>query len=121
MNESDLVRLRHMLEYALEVIEFAKGHTLESVKQNRMLVRALCYSTGIIGEAASKVSQETRDANPQISWRAVIGMRNFLFHVYFNVDYDILWKTATEAVPALIVELEKLLDAHDEETNKNDS
>jgi uncharacterized protein with HEPN domain len=110
MNENDLVRLRHMLDYALEVIEFVEGQTRETLDRDRVLARALCYSIGIIGEAATKVSQETREANSQIAWRSAIGMRNFLFHVYYATDYDILWKTATEAVPPLIVELEKLLN-----------
>jgi uncharacterized protein with HEPN domain len=109
MNESDLIRLQHMLDYALEVTDFVEGQRREVLDQDRVLARALCYSIGIIGEAASKVSQETRGANSQISWRSAIGMRNFLFHGYYATDYDILWETATEAVLPLIVELKKLL------------
>jgi uncharacterized protein with HEPN domain len=66
-------------------------------------------SMGIIGEAASHVSVEFRDTHPEIPWRQIVGMRNFLIHVYFNVELDIVWSTAIQSVPALIVELQKLI------------
>lgn len=109
MNETDRIRLRHMLDAAQEVIAFTSGETRASLDQDIKLVRALSMSLGIIGEAAAQISMELRDAHPQIPWRQMIGMRNFLIHVYFNVDLDILWNTATQAVPALVPELQKLL------------
>lgn len=50
----------------------------------------------VIGEAASRVSDETRAANPAIPWSAIVGMRNRLVHGYFDIDTEIVWKTATE-------------------------
>jgi uncharacterized protein with HEPN domain len=38
-------------------------------------------------------------------------MRNRLFHGYGEVNYDRLWATAEISIPALIVELEKLVSA----------
>lgn len=73
-----------------------------------MLQFALVRAIEIIGEAASKVSRETRAAAGQIPWRAVTGMRNRLIHVYFDIDADILWVAATVEVPALLAELQAL-------------
>ncbi len=115
MNENDSLRLRHMFDYGREVVLFTKDQTRDSIEDNVILTRAICYSTGIIGEAASKISNKTREDFPHIPWRAVISMRNFLFHAYFDVDYDILWLTATEAVPDLLSELEKILENNSEE------
>lgn len=109
MNENDLIRLRDMLDYAQEVIQFTAGETRVSLDTDLKLVRALTMSIGVIGEAASKVTQEFRNANSHIPWRSIIGMRNFLIHGYSSIDYDRLWDTATNYVPALIVELEKLI------------
>jgi uncharacterized protein with HEPN domain len=36
-------------------------------------------------------------------------MRNFLFHVYFRVDNNILWETATVSIPELLEQLEASL------------
>ena len=32
-------------------------------------------------------------------------MRNRLIHAYFDVDREILWKTATEELPVLLAQL----------------
>jgi uncharacterized protein with HEPN domain len=37
-------------------------------------------------------------------------MRNFLAHAYFDVNLDILWKTAVEDVPALAAALRRARD-----------
>jgi uncharacterized protein with HEPN domain len=36
-------------------------------------------------------------------------MRNRLIHAYFDIDHDILWKTATEEIPALLPALKDLI------------
>lgn len=105
----DSARLLHMRDFSAEVVEITRDKTRESLDDNRVLVLALCYAIGIIGEAASKTSQETRDLHPQIEWAKIIGMRTFLFHIYFRVDNDIIWNTATISVPALLKQLEAIL------------
>jgi uncharacterized protein with HEPN domain len=63
----------------------------------------------IIGEAASRVSPETRAATPQVPWPVIVAMRNRLIHGYSGVDPEILWATATENVPAIVPLLRALL------------
>jgi uncharacterized protein with HEPN domain len=105
----DLVRLRHMLEAAQVATEFIQGETRESLDKDRKLVFAVVRAIEIVGEAASKVSPGFRDAHPLIPWKVIVGMRNWVIHAYFDVNLDIVWDTATKNLPALIVELEKLI------------
>jgi uncharacterized protein with HEPN domain len=111
MNRDDPQRLQDMVEYSREVIEFVNNAARETLDNDLKLVRAVAYSIGIVGEAASHISEEFRDKTPQIPWRKAIGMRNFLFHAYFTINYDLLWETATVSIPALLVELEKLVQS----------
>ncbi len=115
MNETDRIRLKHMLDAAHEVAEFTEDESRASLDTDTKLLRALSMSIGIIGEAASHVSEAVRDANPQIPWRQIIGMRNFIIHAYSSIDLDILWNTSVQAVPALIIELQKLTPPDEEE------
>ena len=109
MNENDLARLNHMLDAARESLEYVKGETRESLEQDLKTIRALTTTVSTVGEAASKVSREVQDANPQIPWPQMISMRNRLIHAYFDVNLNVLWDTVTLSLPELILELEKLI------------
>ena len=63
----------------------------------------------IIGEAASQVSAEGRAKWSDINWRPIVGMRNRLIHAYFDVDLEVVWRTAVDDLPPLISELERIL------------
>lgn len=76
------------------------------------LVRsAVLQKLSVIGEAAARVSEETRAEYPEVPWRQARGMRNLLVHAYFSVDWNIVWTTATESVPRLKTQVEKVLQA----------
>jgi uncharacterized protein with HEPN domain len=108
MNEADVIRLRHMLDAAREALSFAAGRKREDLDTDRGLSLILIREVEVIGEAASRVSQETREQLAQIPWRAIIGMRNRLIHRYNDINLSILWYTVQNSIPELIKELEKL-------------
>jgi len=45
----------------------------------------------IIGEAANRVTEETRARFSEIPWGKMIGMRHILVHGYFEIDTEIVW------------------------------
>ncbi|MCB0307669.1 MAG: DUF86 domain-containing protein, partial [Calditrichaeota bacterium] len=63
----------------------------------------------IIGEAATRLSQDLRDAHPAVPWREVIAFRNRLIHGYDTIDRDILWAILTTDFPKLRKELESIV------------
>jgi len=64
----------------------------------------------IIGEAAARVRGDTQGRYPNIPWMDIIGMRNRLVHVYFDIDLALLWTTLTDDLPKLVQELERVLE-----------
>ena len=74
-----------------------------------MLLFAIVRAIEVIGEAASKVADETKATSPGIPWISIIGMRNRLIHGYFDIDSDVVWKTVTEEIPELHRSLKLLL------------
>ncbi len=108
MPKDDLIRLRHMLDSALEAAELVQGKFRSDLDTNRILSLALVRLLEIIGEAANRVTALTRQQYPDIPWFQIVSLRNRLIHGYDNVDLDILWKILTADLPQLIAQLEKI-------------
>lgn len=105
----DRTRLRHMLDHAQEAISMIQGSSREDLEQNRMLELALVRLIEIIGEAAARTSEDTRERLPEIPWPQITGMRNRLIHGYDEVDIQILWDTIVDDLPPLVSQLKKAL------------
>lgn len=63
----------------------------------------------IIGEAARRMSAETKALLPQIPWSLMIGTRNILIHQYDDIDVQIIWEALQSDLPPLIHMLEQHL------------
>ena len=111
MSESDRIRLRHMLDAAREAASFVRDLKRQDIERDRMLALSLVKEIEIIGEAATKISEDVKAASPQIPWALIIGMRHRLVHAYFDIDFGILWATVANALPPLACEIERLLAA----------
>lgn len=109
--EADVIRLRHMMEASQQAMEFVQGRSRTDLDSDQMLTFALVRALEIVGEAASKVSLETRAEYPQLPWPSIIGMRNRIIHAYFDVDLDRVWDTVVDDLPALISELRLIVPA----------
>jgi uncharacterized protein with HEPN domain len=105
----DGVRLRHMLEHAREAVELAVDRTSDDLKNDRLRQLALVRLIEIVGEAAARVSPETRERHPEIPWSLMVGTRNRLIHGYDIVDHEILWATIQKDLPPLIAALERFV------------
>lgn len=109
MSADDLIRLRHMLEAAQTALNFMKDENRDSLNTDQKLVFAVVRAVEIVGEAASKLTKDFRDKNPQVPWAAIVGMRNRLIHAYFDVDLDQVWSAITVDLPILITEPENII------------
>jgi uncharacterized protein with HEPN domain len=78
---------------------------LRNAESNRQVMRQL----EIIGEAARRLSKETRLQLSESSWRQIIGMRNHLIHIYDDVDLAIVWDTIQNDLSPLIARLERVV------------
>jgi uncharacterized protein with HEPN domain len=97
-----------MLQYARGVFARAERISREEFDRDEDIQIVLTHLLQNIGEAASRVSRETRDAHPEINWQEIIGMRHRIVHDYFNIDLDVVWDAATHDLPPLIAALEKI-------------
>jgi len=87
---------------------YVSGIERSEFDASRPLQHSVVRCIEIVGEAASRLSKQLRQSNPQIPWVDIISMRNRIAHAYFDIDIDIVWKTATEDFPDLLSEVEAI-------------
>jgi len=101
----DRLRMRHMLDHAVEARDMARGRRREELDHDRQLNLSLVRLLEVVGEAAARVSVEARQNSLSIPWTQVVGLRNPLIHGYDEVDFDVLWQILQEDLPPLIEQL----------------
>lgn len=116
----DQVRLHHVLDHAAEAVEMVKGRMRSDLDNDRQLNLSLVRLLEIMGEAAGRVSSQTRNQYGEIPRLDIVGLRNRLIHGYDTVDFDILWQIITTDLPLLVEQLETILTADDSGIKKAD-
>jgi uncharacterized protein with HEPN domain len=108
--------LADMLAAAQTALEHAAGKSREDYERLQWLRDAVERRVEVIGEAARRLSQEFRDAHPEIPWRVIMATRHILAHDYDEVDNDIMWRILTDHLPPLIQQLKRLVPPPPPET-----
>ena len=109
MQERDLIRLRHMLLYAQDALSIALDRSRLDLDTDREFMHSLVRCMELVGEAASRLSEEARGELPQIPWRAIVNMRNRLIHGYFEINLDLVWQTIQNDLPPLVSQLKQII------------
>jgi uncharacterized protein with HEPN domain len=99
-----------MLDATRRAVSFAASRSRSDLAEDDIPTLGLIKSIEVIGEAASKVGEETRILFHEIPWQALVGMRNRMVHGYDTIDLDVVWDTVKNSLPPLIPQLESALD-----------
>lgn len=90
------------------ILSYLDQKTLENFLDDIQLQDSVIRRMEIIGEATSRISAETQEMYRSIPWREMKGMRNLLIHEYDEIDPELVWKTAKEDIPLLVIQLNKI-------------
>lgn len=98
-----------MLDRARLVVTFIGGYSYEKFQADRMAQEAVIRQLEVIGEAAKRITAETRAQLPALPFNEMARMRDLVVHVYWGIKLEIVWATATRDMRPLIDAIEPLL------------
>lgn len=104
---------REFLADVLEAIDNIERYTAkgkEAFIEDELLQVWVIHHIQIIGEAANHLSKALQEKHLHIPWADIVAMRNIVVHQYFGIDLEQVWDTVEIDLPALKIEIEKILD-----------
>ena len=99
-----------MLKFANNANEIAEDITLDKLATDIPYQYSLLFPLGQIGELAINMTHnsDVEKIYSDIEWAKWRGFRNRIFHDYDMLDFSIIYEMITEALPLLLIELQKI-------------
>ena len=109
----DPQRLSDYLDHILEAIERIEEYVADldemTFLDNKLVQDAVIRNFEVIGEASNNIDKRFPEfvaAHPELPLTSAYQMRNAVAHGYFQVDFEILWKTIQRDLPGLHTKVE---------------
>ena len=113
--ERTLKTLEDIRDAAAFILESAGSGSGEDYFRNRLLRQAVESNFEIIGEAMGRLAREDPETAKRIGdYERIIAFRNVLIHGYDLVNDEFVWDTVQSKVPALLAEIEGLIEQRTE-------
>jgi uncharacterized protein with HEPN domain len=78
-------------------------------EHSEMAVSAILREIGVIGEAVNSLPEAVIAKRPEIAWRQIAAMRNFLIHEYFKINEAVVEDVIANDLDRLSVAVNPLL------------
>jgi uncharacterized protein with HEPN domain len=101
LTKDETVYLDHILESISKIEKYIDGMDEDQFLSDELVQDGVIRQLQIIGEAAKRLSVQTRAKYSTVEWKDIAGMRDQLVHDYFGVDLGAVWDTVREDLPAL--------------------
>lgn len=103
------LRIQDILNAIDQIQTRLAGIDFETFAVNPVLAESIAYQFIVIGEASANIPDNIKALHPDLPWRQMTDMRNTMAHEYFRINLKIVWETAHNNLPPLVVSLENLL------------
>ena len=115
----DKMRLEHIAEAIQRLQTYASDLSEEELEADVLRYYGIVKNIEIIGEAARMLTEQFKETHPEVEWRSISDMRNFLVHEYFQVDSEVVFSVIHNEIPELQSHVSQYLSETDWEAWEN--
>jgi uncharacterized protein with HEPN domain len=113
VSRSARLLLTDIEESCSKIVRYTGGMGRDPVFADEMRFDAVLFNLHVIGEAVKRLPADLREKYPEVSWREIAGLRDFVAHAYFALDLDILWNAIQRDVPFLLERVREIARRED--------
>jgi len=109
MDKRDEILLNKIIEEVDVITKLIEGCDYECFDNDERTKRAVCMTLINIGELVKLLSDDLRNNNPSVPWRAIAGLRDVTAHGYQTLRMEDIWETIKTDTPKLRNQINSIL------------
>ena len=113
--------LKDILLAAEDIESFIGDMDFDSFSSDKKTRGAVVREIEVIGEATKNIPKAIRDKHKELPWQDMAKMRDKISHVYFGINYEIVWKVVKERLPEIKTSIANMMDEITKDTSNEDT
>lgn len=102
--------IKDIMEAIKKIEEFVGNMNFDEFVRDDKTASAVIRKLEIIGEVSKNIPESIRKKYDALPWKDMARMRDKISHVYFGVDYEIVWKVIKERLPEIKPIIHQILE-----------
>ena len=113
--------LEDMMTSIDRIGQYTVNCDFNSFCNSTLIVDAVVRNFEIIGEAAKNIPEEIKRKYNEVPWKKMYGLRNLVSHVYFGIDYEMIWEIIKNDLPQNKNDLQSIIERESDNNSNNNS
>lgn len=99
--KDDKLYLIHIIECIEHIESYTENIDKEAFLNTTLIQDAVIRNLQVMAESTQRLSERTKQIQPEIDWHRMAGFRNVLVHDYLGVDLERIWNIVEKEIPPL--------------------
>lgn len=102
--------IKDIMEAIEDIESFIGDMDYDSFYSDKKTRSAVVYKLEVIGEATKNIPASVRNKYKELPWKDMAGMRDKISHLYFGIDYKIVWEVIRKKLTIIKPVIQKIID-----------
>lgn len=99
--KDDTLYLIHIGECMDKIDSYMAGVDRVRFLKSILIQDAVLRNLQVLAESTQRLTDEFKEAHPDVEWYKIAGLRNILVHDYLGIDIETVWNIVEHKLPEL--------------------